>query len=308
MTQSEKTLQILYTKLLSEKSRKICELLIMIIAIASFIIHLLFIALSHWGMIEAGKFSDLLDNPLAAIYTPFSFILIYEVYLLVYYLPQSTSKYIGKQYEIITLIVIRSIYNDLSKLDFTSNWFENKNDLQFTYDILAAIVLFFLIFLFYRLNRRKAEETTKTFSSKKKRFINMKKTIACLLVPLLFVLASYNLVVWINANIVLTAGQVDSIKDINKIFFDDFFTILIFTDVMLLLISLLHTHQFSLVIRNSAFIISTILIKMSFGIDGIVSTILTVVAVTLGVLILAIQNKYNQLNLSASKESDVESF
>lgn len=105
---------------------------------------------------------------------------------------------------------------------------------------------------------------------------------------------------WISSNLYLVSEEVDSIKDINKIFFDDFFTILIFTDVTLLLISLLYTHQFSTVIRNSAFIISTPLIKMSFGIDGIVSTILTVFTVALGVLILAIQNQYNRLNATSN--------
>jgi hypothetical protein len=134
------------------------------------------------------------------------------------------------------------------------------------------------------------------------RFISMKKLIAGILILVFFFLATYNLVMWINSSLYLVNDEVDSIKDINKIFFDDFFTILIFTDVTLLLISLLYTHQFSSVIRNSAFIISTTLIKMSFGIDGIVSTILTVFAVALGVLILAIQNQYNRLNATSDNK------
>ena len=61
--------------------------------------------------IDVLNFSDdnLLTNPIAAIYTPFSFILVYEVFLVVYYLPRSISQYIRKQYEIITLIIVRSI-------------------------------------------------------------------------------------------------------------------------------------------------------------------------------------------------------
>lgn len=286
----------LHSMLLSERTREKSESVIVIIAIVSFIIHLLFIGLAHWGFINPGEFSDLLDNPLVAIYTPFSFILIYEVYLLVYYLPKSISKYIGKQYEIITLIVIRSIFNDLSKLEFTSNWFEDKYDVQFTYDIIAALILFFLIFLFYKLNQRKISEPEKDLSPGIKRFINMKKVVASFLVPTFLFLAIYNLVIWVNANFFLMSEHVDSIKDINKIFFDDFFTILIMTDVILLLTSLLHTHQFSTVIRNSAFIISTILIKMSFGNEGIIGAILTVVAIGIGVLVLLIQNQYNKLD------------
>ena len=94
--------------------------------------------------------------------------------------------------------------------------------------------------------------------------------------------------------------MVDSIKDVNKIFFDDFFTILILIDVLLLLFSFLHTDKFSKVIRNSGFIISTILIKLSFGAEGILNTILIVVAVSFGIVILSIHNQYEKIAVSDS--------
>jgi hypothetical protein len=306
MVNKKAKLTKLYDILLSENTRKKSELVIVVIAIICFVIHLLLIGLANWGVIDPGEFSDLLDNPLVAIYTPFSFILIYEVYLLVYYLPKSISKYIGKQYEIITLIVIRSIFNDLSKLEFTSNWFEDKYDVQFTYDILAAIILFFLIFLFYKLNQRKSPELDQPISPRIMRFVSLKKIIASFLVPIFLILAFYNLTVWINANFFEMTDHVESIKDVNKIFFDDFFTILILTDVILLLTSLLHTHQFSTVIRNSAYIISTILIKMSFGSEGIIGAILTVVAVGIGVVILLIESQYKKLDDHQEKEEDLQ--
>jgi preprotein translocase subunit SecG len=96
--------------------------------------------------------------------------------------------------------------------------------------------------------------------------------------------------------------MVSSITDVNKIFFGDFFMVLILVDVMLLLFSLLHTNKFSAVIRNSGYIISTILIKISFGTDGILNTVLIVVAVLFGVLILAIHNKYEKI---ASLKPDI---
>lgn len=100
--------------------------------------------------------SELLDNPISAIYTPFSFILIYEVYLLIYYLPKSFTTYITKQYEIITLIIIRKLFKDLAALELTSDWFEIKGDLQFTYDLLASLVLFILIYFFQNQGRKKS--------------------------------------------------------------------------------------------------------------------------------------------------------
>ena len=119
---------------------------------------------------------------------------------------------------------------------------------------------------------------------------------ATLLVPIFVTLAVYNFSFWIYENFFSLHHSAVSIKNINKIFFDEFFTVLILVDVLLLLFSFLHTDKFNQVIRNSGFIISTILIKLSFNIDGVLNAIITVVAVLVGVLILYIHNKYEKLS------------
>ena len=144
-----KLLEKFYLLLLSEKTKNKIERVILWIALGSFIIHLLIIGLIHFNIITISEPSNLLNNPIAAIYNPFSFILVYEVYLLIYYLPKSTSTYISKQYEIIALIIIRRLFKDLSDLSLSSNWFNIKNDLQFTYDLVASVLLFYLIYLFH---------------------------------------------------------------------------------------------------------------------------------------------------------------
>ena len=283
-----------YDKFLSEETKKKSEKIIVYIAIVSFLLHLGLISLVKLKIIELNDYSKLLNNPVAAIYTPFSFILIYEVYLLLFYLPKSTSIYIGKQYEIISLIVIRRIFKDLSNLKLTKDWFNNKYDILFVFDIVAIIILFYLIFWFYRLNDRNIQFQKEKFkmSPEISSFINIKKTLATFLVPVFLILSVYSLASWINESFFSISELVKDIKDINKIFFDDFFTILILIEVLLLLFSFLQTEKFSKIIRNSGFIISTILLKISFGSEGIINTILIVVAVSFGVLILAIHNKY----------------
>jgi hypothetical protein len=244
-----------------------------------------------------GVTSKLLSNPIAAIYTPFSFILIYEVYLLVFYLPKSTSIYIGKQYEIITLIIIRRVFKDLSQLEFTPNWFNVKSDLNFTYDISATIILFFLIFVFYKLNEKKAlkPKNESELSSELLKFIKIKNIVAMILIPIFLVLATYSLIHWVYESFFSINSLVDSITDVNNVFFADFFTILILVDVLLLLFSFLHIDKFNKIIRNSGFIISTILLKLSFSADGLLNVILIIVAVLFGVIILAIHNQFETL-------------
>ena len=79
MSETSKTFDLFYSKLLSEKTKDKSETIIVSIAIISFILHLLLIALVDLKVLQLNDYSKLLSNPIAAIYTPFSFILIYEV-------------------------------------------------------------------------------------------------------------------------------------------------------------------------------------------------------------------------------------
>ncbi|MDG1422304.1 MAG: hypothetical protein P8P78_00885 [Flavobacteriaceae bacterium] len=292
MVKINKILQLLFDKLLSDKTRTKTEKVILNIALLSFFIHLAFIYLSKLDIINFTSSSELLNNPISAIYTPFSFILIYEVYLLIYYLPKSFTTYITKQYQIITLIIIRKLFKDLSALELTSDWFEIKGDLQFTYDLIASLLLFFLIYLFQKQGKQKIKQQI-NLQPVIEKFVQKKRLIAIILVPLFFFMALNTLIKW-STGITISSSEFPSLESINNLFFDQFFTVLILVDVVLLLISFFYTDQFHKIIRNSGFIISTILIRMSFGVSGLINTILILVAVLFGLAILSIHNKYEK--------------
>lgn len=282
----------LFQFFLSENAKRRIEKTILYVALFGFFIHLMFIYLAKFNILNFHLASDLFKNPISAIYTPFSFILIYEVYLLIYYLPKSFTTYITKQYEIIALIIIRKLFKDLSAIELSSDWFEIKGDLQFTYDILASIILFYLI---YQFEKRGAMKSLPSDESKSRieRFVSRKKIIAIVLVPIFFIMAVVTLFNWAS-DISFTSNNLPSFETINNLFFDEFFTVLILVDVVLLLISFFYTNKFHKIIRNSGFIVSTILIRMSFGVSGIVSTILIVAAVLFGLSIIMIHNKYEK--------------
>ncbi len=301
-------LEKLYQKLLSEKTKERSEQIILWIALSSFIIHLLFIELINLNIIVISEASDLLKNPIAAIYTPFSFILVYEVYLLIYYLPKSTSTYISKQYEIIALIIIRRLFKDLSSLSLTPDWFNSKNDLQFTFDLVASLLLFYLIYLFHIQKSKvyRPVENSKNYYSSISKFINAKKWIATALVPILLITAIYSFLNWSIGIFQTEETSSISFKNINNVFFEQFFNILIIADVILLLFSFFHTDEFHKVIRNSGFIISTILIRISFSVSGIINTVLIVSAILFGLAILFIHNKFEkQLAKEIEKKSEI---
>ena len=296
MTKKNKLVTFLFDRFLSQNTREKIEKIILKVAIISFFIHLAIIYFTKFGFIDFSSDSELLKNPISAAYTPFSFILIYEVYLLIYYLPKSFTTYITKQYEIITLIIIRKLFKDLSALELTENWFEIKGDLQFTYDLIASLLLFYLIFLFQKIGKQKPIQQL-SIKPVIERFVIKKKLIAVILVPLFFGMALYTFIDW-SARISIAAKELPSLESINNLFFDQFFTVLILVDVVLLLISFFYTDQFHKIIRNSGFIISTILIRMSFGVSGLVSTILIVTAVLFGLAIITIHNKYEKDTLT----------
>jgi hypothetical protein len=292
-------IQASFNKLLSHKAKDRVEKTILVIAIFSYLIHLSLILLNVQGIIELEQ--KFFTNPIAAIYTPFSFILLYEVYLLIYFLPKSITIYIGKQYEIITLIVIRRIFKDIAYVELTSDWFQDKDDLQFTFDVLTSLILFFLIFLFYKNIIKKPHEPIDNTDIEEdldiKRFILLKKSLAVMLVPILTILSIYTLVNWGSATFSNYANGIMEFKKINNVFFDEFFTVLIIIDVLLLLFSFFYSDEFHKIIRNSGFVISTILIKVSFLSEGIINNLLIIGAVLFGYVLLVVHNLYEQNNI-----------
>ena len=286
----------LYQTFLSNETRKKSERIILIIAIASFFIHLSLIFLVDLGAIKIDSGTSLFENPIAAIYTPFSFILVYEVYLLIYYLPRSITTYIGKQYEIITLIIIRRIFKDLSALSLSPDWFTEKYDLQFTYDILASVIMFFLIYLFYKQSQSRiiTEVSDANNQDGTARFIKIKKLMALSLVPILLVLSIYSFSTWLLGTLSPSSSADVAFQNLNNVFFEQFFTVLIIVDVFLLLFSFFHTDEFHKVIRNSGFIISTILIRLSFSVTGLMNTVLIIAAVVFGLVMFFIYNKFEK--------------
>ena len=284
----------LYDSVLSESVKNKVERTILVISILSFLAHLIAIFLVKSNVIILPESVGFFDSPIAAIYTPFSFILIYEVYLLIFYLPRSITTYIGKQYEIITLIVIRRIFKDLANLELNSDWFDIKSDLNFTYDIITALLLFFMIYIF-SLERQKLHDSKKINTlapAQLEQFISIKKFMATILVPIFIGIGLVTFTSWVLDG--TPANLSVAIKDVNSIFFDQFFAILIIVDVFLLLFSFFYTDQFHKVIRNSGFIISTILIRLSFSVDGLLNNCLIISSIAFGILILWIHNRFEK--------------
>ena len=75
-----------------------------ILAVVGFLAHFSIWALHVTGRISIeGDAVELVSSPLSSLYTPFSILLVYEVYQLIRTIPDSFSSSVGKQYEICLL-------------------------------------------------------------------------------------------------------------------------------------------------------------------------------------------------------------
>ena len=271
----------LHGYIFSDNNLKLFEKLILFLAVGGFILHLALIYLNlNYDISLLKGLDDLLRNPISALYTPFSFILIYEAFLLVYYFPRSFTTSIAKEYEIISLVMIRKVFGDIPMLNFEEGII-NQEGLILLYDLLAILIIYYLIHLFKKtITKIPKRKPTVSLS----RFISYKKMLSIILLPILLFLCMSNLYDWSYAVFV----NQEFLENLNYIFFVDFFTILILVDVFILLISFQYTERYSQILRNTGFIISTILLRLSFSVSGVSSLILLLSGVVFGLIILKI--------------------
>ncbi|MDG1880667.1 MAG: hypothetical protein P8I92_00015 [Schleiferiaceae bacterium] len=281
-----------YDSIFSDKTRNSIQTITTTLAVLGFIIHLILIGLSSIAIIDLSSYG-LFDNPINSIYTPFSFILIYEIYLLVFYLPRSFTTSLLKQFEIISLILVRRVFADITKIDFTTVSMANKDLKSLFVDLLAVLVLALTILLFYKAKSKLEETPQDKFDLiLEKRFNNLKKYVSSALIIILGCISVVHLIDFLYSAFY---GQhlFASIKnDLNSIFYKDFFTALILTDVLILLLSYSFFQDYFRLLRNTGFVIATILIRLSFGVAGILNIILILSSAAFGYAILLIYINY----------------
>jgi len=273
---------LLFEIVFSNKNQKKLEKATLWLSIIGFIVHLLLIYAKKFDLFTTPFEAELLNNPISAIYTPFTIILIYEIYLLVVNLPRSFTTSVSKQFEIISLILIRRIFADIPKINLASDWFTTPANLQLIYDVLGVLILYYLIHLF---NKGRLRLPEKPMSPKIKQFVNSKKVVSLVLLFLLIGVSCTSAFNWASALFYNTDSG-----DINAIFYNEFFSMLILADVFILLLSFQYTERYNQIIRNTGFIICTILIRLSFGVPGLTNVVLVISSVLFGLLILSIYN------------------
>ena len=224
-------------------------------AILGFLFHLLFCVLYDLSFIESSDLDSFIDSYLDALYTPFSIILAYEVYELIRAIPESFSNSIGKQFEVVTLLVVRDIFKNLADIGDADN-VSIDADVAFIAMEAVAFVILFGTALYFR-----------------------HQTSVGLAVVYIFV-ALYSFTTWLT-------GVVDGDTGLSRtVFFSDFFTWLIVSDIVILLASYRHITDFPQLARNTGFILSTVIIRVGIGIPGYTGAALFILSAALAACVL----------------------
>ena len=262
----------------------------LVAAIVGFVFHLSLYFLYQVGVLEVNSAStDLLDSPLDALYTPFSILLAYEVYQLIRAIPESFSTAVGKQFEIVTLLVVRDIFKRLSELEFSGDWTIDSELKLIVIECLTFITLF-TTSLIYRANSS-TETKVESINSDLLNFVQNKQKIALFLLFTYVIMALFSFSNWI-----ISVSEGDG-SVTREIFFLDFFTVLILADILILLISYGYSTDFTNLARNTGFILSTVVLRVAIGASGISSMVLFVLGGLLGIAVLVISLKADEFQI-----------
>lgn len=211
-------------------------------------------------IISLGRLDDFFSNPFFAIEIAFTLLLILELLSLIFILPKSVAQSVNKQFEVLSLIFIRYGFKEISHIrDFKWETMTDSLSNLFAY-ALGSLILFVIIGFISRLQKHTKLTESEDDQSE---FIQTKKLLALFL-----------LIAFIGVGIYDTGVLIETKVYIHS--FHIFYTVLIFSDIIIVLIALRYTLNYLKIFRYSAFVLATLLIRISLTAPPFYNTIIGV--------------------------------
>lgn len=216
--------------------------------VLAFILALVVIELNRQDLLPSRARRLVPDNHFHAVNLALTLLLIIEVIGLVFGLARSVADSVGKQFEILSLILLRQSFKELVNFDEPIKWMQDGGPvLHILADGGGALIIFVMLGYYYRIQRHRPI-TTDVLEAR--RFVAAKKLVALLLLMTFLVIGAHH--AW---NYLINAKAYS--------FFDTFYTILIFSDILIVLISLRYSSTYQVVFRNSGFALATVVIRLA---------------------------------------------
>ncbi len=246
--------------------RKISVLLVLF-----FLGSLIGIELKRQGLLPHSLGQFIPGNHFYAVQAAFTVVLILEVISLIFTLPCSFSRSVGKQFEILSLILMRNAFKALSQFPEPITFAGNQDAvLHILSDGFGALAIFALLGYYYKVQALASEEAmrpTDLYS-----FVAAKKGIALILLAVFGYMG-------IDSAILSLIGTDDTD------FLHEFYTILILTDILVVLISQCFQPCFWAIFRNSGFALSTLIIRIALAAPPFYNVLLGLTAAVFAILL-----------------------
>jgi hypothetical protein len=230
------------------------------------------IDLARRGLLPAGVAARLPRSHFGAVETAFYLLLAFEVAGLVFALARSVSTAAGKQLEIFSLILLRHSFEEFGNLDEPLTWVGAQEPvLRMVANAFGALAIFVVLGFYYAAQRHRpiSEDVRDT-----RGFVAAKKAIAVLLVATFAVLAGRALLF------------------AHREFFESFYTVLVFADVLVVLVSLRYSSSYHVVFRNSGLAVATVLLRLALSAPPYVNAALGLAAALLALGLTLAANRF----------------
>lgn len=229
--------------------------------VVAFLGSVVVIELNRQGLLPAPFDRILTTNHFGALDLAFTFLLVIEVLGLVVALADSVANSVGKQFELLSLILLRKAFLEFAEFGEPIVWEEVSTAVLHMSAYAGAALLIFVVLGFYY--RVQVHQRITADEEEQVSFVAAKKLVAMLL------LASFLVLGVIDATRYLWEGATFDL-------FAAFYLVLIFSDVLIVLISLAYSSAYRVVFRNSGFAAATVLMRLALTAPPYVSGLLGV--------------------------------
>ena len=212
-----------------------------------FLFSLVLFALINRKILPAKGILTSFANPFFSIEVSFTMLLLTEIVSMIFVLPKSVAKSVTKQFELLSLIFLRHGFQEFSKVH-SLQWDNMLKPVEYMFVYGASsLFVYFIIGIVYKKQRHIIICRT---DRAQRNFVRFKRVISLLL------LAAFLIITIIDFNNLI-------INNIYTASFHTFFSILIFSDILILLITYRYALDYRTMYRYSAFILATIFIRIA---------------------------------------------
>jgi len=237
------------------------------------------VELNQWHLLPAFMDGYVPHSRLAIIELAFTLVLVIEVVSMIFSLAHSVASSVGKQFEVLSLIFLRDIFKEFSHLHEPLHWEEIASTMPaILITGISALAIFMILGYYYRIQRHIPLTTD---AMERRSFVQAKKLVALLLMISFVALMGIDLYKYFQKIELRTSP------------FEPFYTLIVFSDVLIVLISLRYGSRYHVAFRNSGFAVATVLIRLSLMAPPMTGAMLGVVAALFALGVTMAYNAYH---------------